>query len=669
MSKRDRKPLKKGKKKTNRKFRLTGQLDKTRRGFGFIRVEEGGDIFVAKRYMNGAMHGDIVEAEIVQRYDGDDRAEAEILKVVERAHKSIVGRIAKDGDIVFVKPLEQSNPDIVRLKKDELDGAEEGDLVSVKILKYPQKSRDAEGKIKSIIAAKDDKFKDIKGLLKVYGIKQDFPDKVKEEADIAASRKITAADIRSRRDMRGEITFTIDGADSKDFDDAVSLRMTESGNYLLSVHIADVAEYVTEGSAMDKEALRRGNSVYLTDVVVPMLPVQLSNGICSLNPHEDRLALSCDIEVDSSCSIVKYEIYESVINSDERLVYDDVSDLLENKDRKLAERYEKIYPTLIKMRDLADMLYKARLNKGSIDFDFKESKIKLDENGDPVMLSPYPRRVANRMIEEFMLLANKVVAEHFFWESAPFIYRVHEKPDMTKMLELQKFLAGFGIIVKGNSDSVRPKELANALDSVKGSPAENIIGRVMIRSMQKAVYKKECLGHYGLAFRYYCHFTSPIRRYADLFIHRVIKAYIHKDATKERLAQYRGTIDQICAHISDTERVAQELERHVEKIYKARYMAKYIGQEFDGIVSGVTAIGIYTELDNTAEGFSRYDSMEGYYMLEEEKYRAVDIDSGRTFALGDKVRIKVEDVNEEEGLVDFRMLEVSGIKLPQKAKP
>lgn len=424
------------------------------------------------------------------------------------------------------------------------------------------------------------------------------------------------------------------------------------------MHIADVAEYVTEGSPLDKEALKRGNSVYLLDRVIPMLPEQLSNGICSLNPHEDRLTLTCQVDLDERGKVVDHEIYESIIRSDERLVYDDVSDLLEHGDPDLKKRYVNIYPMLLAMRDLAEVLHKRRMRNGSIDFDFSEAEIILDEEGHASDIRLVERRTANRMIEEFMLMANKVVAEHFFWTRYPFLYRVHEKPDPGKISDLRDFLRSFGIEIPSRSDAVAPKDLAAVIRRVSGTPQENVVSRVILRTMQKADYRTECLGHFGLAFRYYTHFTSPIRRYSDLFIHRIIKDRLHSSDRefKEHQEHYKEIADGVASQVSATERNTLELEREVEKAAKVDYMSDKTGLKFDGIVSGVTANGLYVELENTVEGFVKYDTLTGFFVYDEKNYRAINEGSGISYALGDPVQIKVTAVDTIDKLIDFEIV-------------
>jgi ribonuclease R len=646
-------------KKSGKGRKLTGILEKNKRGFGFLRVEDGDDIFIAGRNMNGAMDGDEVEVEVRKSRKKDSSEEAVVKHIVTRNTEEVVGRIEEDNGRSFVIPVNIHNRDDVYVPRKCLAGAENGDTVVVKITRYPEADYCAEGKVREIIARKGDPDEEMAGIIRDHGIRSHFGSKVIAEADRAERRGIMPEDMKGRKDLRDMLTVTIDGADSKDFDDAVSAEKLDSGNYYLYVHIADVANYVVPGSALDKEAYKRGNSVYLPDRVIPMLPEQLSNGICSLNPGEDRLTLTCGMEIDTEGHIVNYDIFESIIRSDERLVYGDVSDLLEKDDPELKSRYIRIYPMLLVMRDLAQILHSRRMRDGSIDFETAESKIVVDENGEPVWIGREERRVANRMIEEFMLAANRTVAEHYFWLNAPMLYRVHDKPDLMKMQELRDFLAGFGIDLTGRTDSVKPKELSNVLRRIEGTPSENIISRVMLRTMQKADYRPECRGHYGLAFRYYCHFTSPIRRYPDLIVHRSIKYQIHDSKFLKHCGEFREFIDKAAVHLSETERTAMELEREIEKIDKVRFMAGKVGERSSGIISGVTATGIFVELPNTVEGFIRYDTLPDFFELDEKAYKAVGRDTGKTYSLGDEVEIEVADVDEEARFIDFRLTEKS----------
>lgn len=651
-----------GSRNRSKKYTAEGLIEKTKRGFGFL-IQEDEDIFIPRSCMNGAMDGDLVRVEY-RDSDSNGKREGRVIKILQRNTTTVVGRLEKINHRGYVIPLGRHGREAVYIEKGHFAKSANGDIVEAKITRYPDEDDIPRGKVKQIIAREGAADAETLGLIRSYGIRQEFGDKAMKQARALEqdfrNRQAEGKSISpesDRRDLRELPTVTIDGAHSKDFDDAVSLEKLGDGCRLY-VHIADVAEYVTEGSPLDKEALKRGNSVYLLDRVIPMLPKQLSNGICSLNPHEDRLTLTCQVDLDERGKVIDHEIYESIIRSDERLVYDDVSDLLEHGDPDLKKRYVNIYPMLLAMRDLAEVLHKRRMRNGSIDFDFSEAEIILNEEGHASDIRLVERRTANRMIEEFMLMANKVVAEHFFWTRYPFLYRVHEKPDPGKISDLRDFLRSFGIEIPSRSDAVAPKDLAAVIRRVSGTPQENVVSRVIIRTMQKADYRTECLGHFGLAFRYYTHFTSPIRRYSDLFIHRIIKDRLHSSDRefKEHQEHYKEIADGVASQVSATERNTLELEREVEKAAKVDYMSDKTGMKFDGIVSGVTANGLYVELENTVEGFVKYDTLTGFFVYDEKNYRAINEGSGVSYALGDPVQIKVAAVDTIDKLIDFEIV-------------
>lgn len=636
--------------------KYTGILEKTKSGFGFVRREQGGDIFISRRNMGGAMHGDIVVADLLPEHLCTRSREGIIEKVIQRAATEVVGTFQKNKRFGFVVSDDKRNNDDVFVKKSDFHGAQNGDKVVVKITRYPEKNVSAEGKVTEIISRYGDRSGEIKALIRANGLFETFPSRANAEAKAKSKEKITERQLAGRRDLREQTIFTIDGASAKDLDDAVSVKKLPGGNYLLGVHIADVSHYVEAGGYLDREALKRGNSVYLLTRVVPMLPKVLSNGICSLNPHEDRLTLTCQMEIDNHGDVVSHEIFESVINSKARMVYDNVSDILEKQDCELIEQYRFIYQDLLYMEELAEILRKKRKDKGSLDFDFDEAEIELDEDEVPVKIDIEERRCANRMIEEFMLIANQTVAEHFFWMEYPFVYRVHEKPDIEKMIALKAFLSGFGISLAGNPDNIHPKTLSDILQRIEGEPYENIVSTVMLRSMKKAFYSTECQGHFGLSFKYYCHFTSPIRRYPDLCIHRIIKASIKGQADEKLLQKFKTDTAVAADTASMTERKAQTLEREVEKMKKAEYMQEHIGEIYEGIISGVTNFGIYVQLPNTVEGMVRLDSLrDDYYDYEEGKYRVIGRLTHNIYALGDKVKVIVMAANPQDREIDFAM--------------
>lgn len=620
--------------------RITGTIEKHQKGFGFIRQEEGADFFVAPDKMAGAMNGDTVEAEVLPPYMTRRSNEARVIKVLERKTAEVVGTFERHKHYGFVVPDDRKIGEDVFIRKDFFRNAQTGDKVLAKITAYPDAARSLEGKITQVIAREGQPGADVLSLIRAYGLFETFPSRVNAEAKARSKEQITEEMITEsgRLDLRGKRIFTIDGPSAKDLDDAVSIEILPNGNYLLGVHIADVGHYVTEDGYLDREALKRGTSVYLINRVVPMLPKPLSNGSCSLNPGEDKLTLSCIMEIDGEGKVVDHSIRESVIRSAARLVYDDVSDILEKDDPELTKKYIDIADDLKLMGKLAHILRHRRKQKGSLDFDISEAVITLDENENPVSVELEERRTANRLIEEFMLAANETVAEHFFWLNYPFVYRIHEKPDPEKIMDLKTYLMNFGIRLKGSADNIYPKTLADIIADIEDKPYESVVNRVMLRTMKKACYSTECQGHFGLAFRYYCHFTSPIRRYPDLIIHRIIKESITGRMTEEKLAKYKGDTERAADISSKTERKAQELEREVDKMKKAQFMEGHIGEEFDGIVSGVTDFGVYVELANTIEGMAFASEL------------------ARPYQLGEKVRIRVMDARPQERQIDFKII-------------
>lgn len=634
---------------------LTGEIIKHRRGFGFVRCEDmDRDIFISAASMGGAMNGDTVEVDLIPEYLWKNSPEGIVSRVVRRKTAEVVGTFDRSRKFGFVVPESRQFREDVFVRKKDFSGARKGDKVVVQITRYPDRNNSAEGRITEIISRAGQPGGDIKAIARSYDMRETFPSRVNAEAKAMKRRGITEEDIRGRRDLRKKKIFTIDGADSKDFDDAVSIELLDNGNYLLGVHIADVTHYVREDGPLDMEALKRGTSVYLIDQVIPMLPKALSNGICSLNPHEDRLTLSVDMELTPDGTVVNHEIYESVINSVERLIYDDVSDLLEKNDSNIGDRYAHIREELFMMNNLAVRLSKNRHDRGSLDFDLDEANITLDERGMPSDISIAKRRSANKLIEEFMLLANETVAEHFYWLQVPFIYRVHEKPALDKMEKLKVFLRSFDITIRGSAGSMHPKAISSILDDVKGRPHENVVNSVTLRSMQKAFYSTECAGHFGLSLKYYCHFTSPIRRYPDLMIHRIIK-YCMKNGISEKTSKhFRKKAEEAAEQSSTAERRAVEAEREVEKLKKAEFISCHIGESFDGLISGVTDFGIYVELENTVEGLIRIDELsDDYYDFDREKYALTGRRTNNAYKLGDEIRIIVAHVDIDRREINF----------------
>lgn len=658
---------------SSRKKRMTisGIVKKNRNGFGFLELPNQ-KIFISANGMNGAMDGDLVEIDLLPEYFWHKNIEAVVVKIKKRAVTEVVGTFRKSKKFGFVIPDNKNINEDIFVQKKNFAKATSGDKVVCQILKYPFKGKSAEGKITEIIAGANDAKRDIKALIRQYGIVSGFEDEVKQEARCLQQKGIANSDFAERKDFRKKTVFTIDGPDSKDFDDAVSIEKTKDGNYLLGVHIADVSHYVKAGASLDKEAFERGNSIYLIDTVIPMLPEELSNGICSLNPGEDRLTLSCVMEIDKFGRVLTHELAESIICSKERLVYDDVSDILESDCKEteskhddpkntahityLKERYSDILPDLRLMAKLKNILSEKRQKRGSLDFDLDEGKIILNERGVAIDVKLEERRFANVMIEEFMLIANETVAKEYF-EKTPFVYRVHDKPEADRMLELRTFLSGFGIhLPKGN---VTPLMLNRILHDIKGKRYEQIVSGMILRTMQKAVYSEDCRGHFGLALKYYCHFTSPIRRYPDLVIHRIIKNIIAKNREKKEFSSIyikdlNKRVSEVASHSSDTERLATELERSVDGLKKAEYMSYHIDEEFDGIISGVTSYGFYVRLKNTVEGLVRIDKLSNdYFDFDEKRYSLIGRHSGLRYTLGDYVKVKVSGVNIQRGETDF----------------
>ena len=548
---------------------------------------------------------------------------------------------------------EKLNTDIF-IPVERSKGAVTGHKVVAQITDYGDTKHKPEGKIIEILGHVNDPGVDILSIVKDFALPTEFPERVLNQAERVA-KEVSEADRAGRKDLRQLMTVTIDGEDAKDLDDAISLSY-EDGKYNLGVHIADVSNYVQENSALDREALERGTSVYLVDRVIPMLPHVLSNGMCSLNMGEDRLALSCLMTVDQKGNVIDHEIVESVIHVDERMNYTDVNKILEEHDPVLCRRYEAQVSMFHCMKKLADILREKRKSRGSIDFDFPESKIELDKEGNPISIKPYERRIANKIIEDFMLLANETVAQHFYWMEIPFVYRTHETPDPEKIMKLGTFIRNFGynIKVKTGDNEIHPKEIQKLLGKIEGTPEEALLSRLTLRSMKRASYQTECMGHFGLACPYYCHFTSPIRRYPDLQIHRIIKEQLRGRMDGKRILHYEEILPEVAKHSSRMERRADEAERETEKLKKAQYMVSRIGEKFEGVISGVTAWGIYVELPNTVEGMVHVSRMAGdYYYYDEQAYEMIGRDTGRTFRLGQKVDVIVDDVDLQMKSVDF----------------
>ncbi|OPJ56441.1 ribonuclease R [Alkalithermobacter paradoxus] len=638
---------------------FVGRLLTHQRGYGFVISNEEAmeDLFIPANCMNGALHNDKVIARIMESSTESKRAEGEIIRIIERATKTVVGTYEGSKNFGFVVPDNKRFGMDIYIPKSQNMNARDGYKVVCEITQWPQKGRNPEGRIIEILGKKEDVGIDILSIIRQHDLPEEFPNKVLAEAD-KVDENIPDEEIERRLDLRDKITFTIDGADAKDLDDAVSIEVLENGNYKLGVHIADVTHYVKENSKLDKEALKRGTSVYLVDRVIPMLPKKLSNGVCSLNPNVDRLTLSIFMEIDKNGNVLNYDIAETVINSKARMVYTDVSDILENEDQDLIKKYENLVPYFRNMEKLARILMERRYKRGAIDFDFPEAKILLDKKGRVEDVVKYERRIANRIIEEFMLVSNETIAEHFYWLSIPFVYRVHETPHVEKIENFNKFLSAFGYFIKGDLESVQPKALQQLLEEVEGKKEERVINTLMLRSLKQARYSPECIGHFGLAAKYYSHFTSPIRRYPDLQIHRIIKEFLNKKITSSRSEALKHIVAYSAEQSSLRERAAEDAERDVEDLKKAEYMSSKIGEEFDGIISSVTSFGIFIELDNTIEGLVRLSSLDDdYYIFDANSYTLRGEHTKKTYTIGDEVKVKVSKVNIELKEIEFSILQ------------
>lgn len=639
---------------------LVGRLQGHPKGFGFLipdnKDEE--DIFISAENMEGAMHNDRVMVRLLTRKsNGDKSREGEVVRILERANKTIVGLLEKEKHFGFVIPDDSRIAFDIFIPEKEIKGIRSDSKVVVEIVRWPEPRRNPEGRIIEVLGHKDEAGTDILSIIRQYKLPEEFPEEVKEAAR-KIPQEVRDSDLVGRKDLRHLKTITIDGADARDFDDAVSVELLDNGNYLLGVHIADVSHYVPENSIIDKEAYKRGTSIYLVDRVIPMLPPELSNGICSLNPNVDRLTLSVFMEIDHNGKVVDYSIHESVIRNKYRMVYEDVSKILEDNDPELIEKYSDLIDDLRNMEKLYKILNKRREARGSLDFDLDESKITLDIEGKPTDIMPYDRRVSNRIIEEFMLICNETIAEHIYWQQIPFMYRIHEEPTVEKMLDFNEFIHNFGYHLKGIGGEIHPKVLQELLKKIKGTKEEAIISAVMLRSLQKARYSHESLGHFGLATNYYCHFTAPIRRYPDLVVHRIIKATLYNELNEKKIKRLEAILPEIADHCSQKERLADEVERETEDLKKAEYMADKIGMEYEGIISGVTRFGIYVQLPNTVEGLVRISSIEDdYYVYNEKHYCLIGERTRKIYRLGDIVKVRVVDVNIAERNIDFVLVE------------
>ncbi len=645
---------KKGKYIKSEKKYETGVFTSHPKGFGFVTIEGmDEDIFIPAEQVNGAMHMDTVQL-VISPTTGGKRREGTITKILSHGMNEVVGTYEDNKTFGFVVP---DNPKIAKdifIPKERSMGAVTGHKVIVAITDYGKDGKKPEGKVTEIIGHINDPGVDIMSLVKAYNIPVEFSPKIMRQVE-NVSNEVSEADMAGRLDLRDWQMVTIDGEDAKDLDDAVSL--TKEGDlYRLGVHIADVSNYVQEHSALDVEAEDRGTSVYLVDRVIPMLPHKLSNGICSLNAGENRLALSCIMMIDEKGKVVDHKIAETVIKVDRRMSYTSVKKILADQDKAERAEYKELVPMFEMMEHVAAILRKKRMKRGSIDFDFPETKIILDKSGRPVDIKPYERNVATRMIEDFMLIANETVAQDYFWQEVPFVYRTHENPDEEKIKKLSTFINNFGYTLHIGSDEVHPKELQKLLSKIEGTEEEPLISRLTLRSMKQAKYTTECTGHFGLATNYYCHFTSPIRRYPDLQIHRIIKDCLRGRMNAKKAEHYEKILPEVAKHASEMERRADEAERETDKLKKVQYMKERLGQEFTGVISGVTSWGFYVELPNTIEGLVHVTALEGdYFQFSEETYELIGEHTNIRYKLGQTVTVIAVDVDEVMRTIDFKL--------------
>nr|WP_090891484.1 ribonuclease R [Evansella caseinilytica] len=645
---------------------LKGKVIMHPKGFAFVKTEEGhDDIYVAGAEMNGAMNEDKVLVRL-HPHTGGARPEGAIIRILERGIKTTVGTYVDDKHYGIVIPDDKRIPNDIFIPKKKEGAAVDGHKVLVEITKYPEGRMSAEGRVLEVLGHKNDPGVDILSIIYKHGLPGEFAQETLDHAN-SVPDEIDPAVLENRRDLREETIVTIDGADAKDLDDAVQVKKLDNGNYILGVHIADVSYYVEENSPIDTEAAERGTSAYLVDRVIPMIPHRLSNGICSLNPQVDRLTLSCEMEFTPSGELVNHDIFQSVINTTERMTYTDVRKILQEEDEEVLKRYDPLIPFFQGMAELAEILRSKRMARGAIDFDFKEAKVLVDEDGKPVDVVMRERSVAERLIEEFMLAANETIAEHFHWMKVPFMYRVHEDPDEEKLNRFLEFITNFGYVVKGSANTIHPRALQELLEQVKGEPEEAVISTVMLRSMKQAKYDPENTGHFGLSADFYTHFTSPIRRYPDLIVHRLIRTYLLEGKTDdETVEKWAGMLYDIARHSSDMERRAEDASRETDEMKKVQFMEDKVGEEFEGIISGVTNFGLFVELPNTIEGLVHVSYLtDDYYHYDENQYAMIGERTGNVFRIGDEMEVRVVNVNLDERIIDF---EVVGMKARKERK-
>ncbi|MBR5318895.1 MAG: ribonuclease R [Peptococcaceae bacterium] len=642
---------------------LTGTISRHPKGFGFLIAEDRSqeDLYIHSSDLGGALNGDKVIARI-KRPAGFDtrtgtkfRAEGEVIRILQRHAQHVVGTFENSKHFGFVVPDDKKFGSDIFIAKDHFNGARNGMKVLVEIISWPQKTRSAEGKVTQLIGFKDSPGVDILSIIFGHNLPQSFPAEVLEAAE-RIPEKISGEEIAKRRDLRDMLMITIDGEDAKDLDDAVSVQRLENGNYLLGVHIADVGHYVQEDSALDKEALERATSIYLVDRVIPMLPQKLSNGVCSLNAGEDRLALTCMMEVDQKGIVVAHEIFESVIHIDFRMTYKNVTKILVEQDETLCAQYQVLLPMLKEMEALQGILERKRMRRGAIEFHAPESKVVLDKKGRPIRIEWRESGIADKIIEEFMLCANETVAEHYFWMEVPFLYRVHEEPKTEDVMDVNKFLQALGYSIKGAGNTIHPKAYQSIVDEVAGKPEEKIVNTVLLRSMQHARYDTEALGHFGLSAQYYSHFTSPIRRYPDLAIHRVIKELLHngEQLDRKRVEVLSKKMAQYAEQSSQREKVAEEAERDSVDLKKVEFMKPYVGEIFSAKISGVTNFGLFVQLDNSVEGLVHISTLvDDFYQYRPESFSLLGEHTRKVYQLGQEIKVRLTRVSTEDRQIDF----------------
>ena len=627
------------------------------KGYGFVKIDgTEEEVYISKDHTKGALNGDRVCIKILEeKQQNDFHQEGKVVEVLERERDTLVGIFQKSRNFGFVIPDDKKFGTDIYISKKNMGKARSGHKVLVKILKYPVRGKNAEGKVIEVIGNVNAAGVDMLSLIKEYDLPYRFPDFVVEEAK-KIPQQIDPKSWGKREDLTKREIFTIDGKDAKDLDDAVCVEKTKNGTYLLGVHIADVSHYVKEGSKLDQEAILRGTSIYMMDRVIPMLPRELSNGICSLNAGTDRFAISVWMEVNEKGKVISSDVKKSVIHVTERMNYTDVTKILDRSDEAVLKRYEPYIEHFDRMKELAEILMERRKKEGSLDLDLPESKIILNQDGIAIDVQKEELTIANKIIEQFMLLANETIAERFYWLEAPFIYRVHEVPDMDKIEELNKFLYNFGYKIKATKEQVYPKAFADVLEEIKGKPEERVISNLILRTLKIAKYESENKGHFGIASKYYCHFTSPIRRYPDLFIHRIISMYLEnpKQMNEVKKEIYRSQAVRYAETSSEREKIAQKVEREAIQIKMAEYMQEKVGEEFNGVISSITSFGMFVELENTVEGLIRFENLgEDYYIYDENRKTLFGERTKAIFKIGDSIRIRVIRANKELREIDF----------------